>query len=301
MHQHEGEECCDCYAIQPLKLKIIEPNQRVGHAVKLQKSLYETVTQLSTRGCYCVQFFLGGKINYQCRTLDPRDKEKTLRHCEVNDKTFYLHCPYVANLAKPEPEPWNKSKDTVQKYINQIQNMPAAAVLHFGNGSTGGNVHRIIEAINDMNIHHGTHQRTPKPLLIENAAGKGKDLGTTWDEFRHLFEGIDRSTVGLCLDTQHIFGAGMNTMQSYEAVTQLFDQCEEILPGSLQLIHLNDSQVPWQGRNDVHASLRQGHIWNASDEGLRALLARCQEHNIDVILETPDIVWDFSLIRDTYF
>jgi deoxyribonuclease IV len=285
--------CCDHTLNTQFKFKIIEQNQRLGQTVSLKDTLYNTLNQECTKGSFCLQFFLGGNTNYNCRSLSQLDKEISLKHCLLNDKTFYVHCPYVANLAKPNDDDVVRSKYVIQKYIDEINGLPASAVLHFGKV---GSIENVGRRINELNLKKG-YGRTPFPLLIENAAGQGTELGKTYDEFRKLFESIDNNVVGVCLDTQHVFGSGYNQLQTYEDIVKLFDDFDH----NLQLIHLNDSMVECGCNKDRHQSLKNGYIWGKNDEGLKYLIQRCVEKELDMVLETPNMDKDFLMVREFYF
>ena len=48
-------------------------------------------------------------------------------------------------------------------------------------------------------------------LVVENTAGTGGNLGSTFEELRMILDGIDdKSRVGFCFDTMHAFAAGFD-------------------------------------------------------------------------------------------
>ena len=87
-------------------IRVLDSKHRVGGHVELQKTLLGTLTQPSSSGSHCVQFFLGSAQNYTCRKVDKTDIERSKAYCEMYGKTFYVHCPLIANLSKDA-----KSKD----------------------------------------------------------------------------------------------------------------------------------------------------------------------------------------------
>lgn len=278
---------------------IIEDYHRFGgHTGFTQKqNLADVVSQSGP--CKCVQVFLGNRTSYTTRKISEEDKEKTRIVCKDESKTVYVHCPYILNLAKEEGV--ESSVGTLIDQLDQVKGIPAACVLHIGKVGTVENVARRINEINDLKlIERGREGRVPYPLLLETAAGQGTELGRTWEEIRHLFEGLDRTTVGLCIDTQHAFASGMCSFDGYESVVKMFDEAEAILPQGPSLIHLNDSKTIFRSRVDRHESLGRGYIWAHSDESLRALFSRCFKEEIDLILETKDISGDIGKIITQY-
>lgn len=293
----------ELFNTEPTKLRVLDYHHRVGCTVPLQKTLYSTLSQPSSEGCHVVQFYLGGRQNYSCRTLSSEDKKKSLEYCDKWNKSFYIHCPLIANLSKEPNTAYiptsilSRSATVVDKELQQIKDLPGSCVLHTG---ARGTIENVIANINDMKIDRGTHHRNEKQLLLENSSGNGTKLGRTWEEYRKIYEGLDNNTVGFCLDTQHIFGAGQTDFEDHESVIKMFDECIDAYGRNPDAIHLNDSKVLHNSLHDRHENIGQGYIWNSNDESLKSLLNYCYDNDIDVILETPNQAEDIENIRSKY-
>lgn len=266
---------------------------RCGGHMSLEKTLLKTLENNSD--CPCLQIFLGGPTTYKCRNLSEEDKEATRLYCEKHDKTFYVHAPYVANLAKADNK---RAHDVVVDELQQIKGLPSSLVLHIGKVGT---LENVANSVNDMIVQQDltiSHfSRTPFYLLFEVAAGQGTELGKDWDELRHLFEAVDKSRCGLCIDTQHFFASGMCDFQSHESIVNLFDKAEEVAPKGISMIHLNDSTKAFGSRVDRHAIVGEGFIWKESKEGLKSLVNICYEKCIDLISETNDPKKDMETVK----
>ena len=245
----------------------------------------------------CCQMYLGDPDTYQCHTLSPEEKEEVRIACEQGDKTFYVHCPFVANLAKSHQH-HSFANAIVAQELGVVEGLPAACVLHVGKKGTLENVAQNINSLHLTGQLPRSHQaRIPYHLLLEVAAGQGTELGSSWEQLRKLYEGIDYSRIGFCLDTQHAFAAGMSDFSNHESVVKLFDEAGGIHTGGISLIHLNDSLVEFGRKVDRHAPLRQGHIWAQQDEGLRSLVMYAKEAGIDLVSETSDPGADQALVE----
>lgn len=220
---------CNCVPqVKASDIKVLDSHHRVGGNVELKKTLLKTLTQRASATSHCVQFYLGSRQGYSVRNLDPNDIEKSKLYCEKYGKTFYIHCPLIANLSKnPESDDEKEisilknSWKAVYSEVKQMNGLPAGCVLHVG---SRGSINNVIRNLNDMDIPRNRHIGQSKLLLLENAAGQGTSLGRNFDEMRKIFEGIDRNTIGICLDTQHIFGAGVNPLSNHEDIVKLFDE-----------------------------------------------------------------------------
>lgn len=257
------------------------------------KSLHDTVSSQPT--CKCVQMFLGDPITYDCRTITQEDKQRTLEYCTRTDTSFYIHCPLIANLAKSDCA---RSINVISKELDAVAGLPGACVLHIGKVGTIENVaQRINEIQATGHLPTSHHSRVPFHLLLEIAAGQGSELGRSWEEIRHLYEALDYTRVGLCVDTQHAFASGMCSFQTHEDVVRLFDAANSIAPKGISMIHLNDSTKPFGSQVDRHAPLRNGYIWSESDEGLKSLIKISKSYGMDLVSETDDPVSDSILVN----
>lgn len=282
----------------PPKLRVIDQHHRVGCNVPLLDTIYNTLTQPISSGSHCVQFYMGPNNRYSCCEINSIDKTKTIEYCNRYGKNFYVHCPNNTNLARdPDHYILKGTSNIIKKEISQIRSMPGSCIVHIG---ARGTIHNVVENINNLEIERGIHPRAEKQLILENAAGAGTKLGWNWEQLRHIYEGIDKNTIGLCIDTQHIFAAGTNSLQTHENIIDMFDMAQSVYGRNPDVIHLNDSKIPFGNRVDRHQGLRKGYIWYEQDESLRSLLSYCYDNDIDVILETPTSGQDLYDIRSNY-
>lgn len=124
-------------------------------------------------------------------------------------------------------------------------------------------------------------------IILENSSRQGNELGYSIKQLKqiHLLIPDDlKALFAFCIDTCHIFVAGevdWTLPGSTEAFFEEFNR--EIGLEHLAVVHLNDSAIPFNGRNDHHAGLHCGHIGG----GLKDFTRKCYELKIPMILETP--------------
>jgi deoxyribonuclease-4 len=246
-------------------------------------------------GMKTVQTFMGVPTSLDFTPITTYDKELTAAHCQETDSSLYIHCPLNANLAKPH---CTRAKQVISQQLESISGLPAACVLHIGKVGTIETVAQNINSIQSSgHLKVSQSPRVPYHLLLEIAAGQGTELGRSWEEIRHLYEALDSTRVGLCVDTQHAFASGMCKFETHEDVVKLFDAASYITSGGISMIHLNDSMKAFGSQVDRHAPLRQGYIWSESDEGLRSVIKLSRDHAIDLISETKDPLNDVSIVQ----
>jgi deoxyribonuclease-4 len=293
-------DCCCCTEtfndkikkINKLNIKI--PECRCGDSIRFEGSIYKTL--LKNNNCKCKQFFLGDPINYKCYNITEDDKIKTQEFCKKTDTTFYIHCPFVANLAKDNS---HKSIEVLSNELNVVKDLPAACVLHIGKVGTIKNVADNLNYLTNIGkLPISTDTKVPFKLLLENAAGQGTELGRNWEEIRHLYEALDHTKVGICIDTQHAFASNMCSFQTHQDVVNLFDEASYITKQGISMIHLNDSFKPINSNVDRHAPVSKGHIWYKEKESFETLLDFAYGNCIDLISETSDPNNDIDIINN---
>ncbi len=162
-----------------------------------------------------------------------------------------------------------------------------------------------------LNFHPGSHLREIPPeeclkliagevrsvlaetegvcAVIENTAGQGSNVGSSFEELARLIELIGDSSgrVGVCLDTCHAFAAGYDLKDSYDQVMDRFGSLIgfEYLKG----MHLNDSKSVLNGHLDRHHSIGKGEL---GIETFRRIMNDPRLDDIPMVLETIDeTIW----------
>ena len=125
-------------------------------------------------------------------------------------------------------------------------------------------------------------QRTT--VLLETMAGKGTEVGRTFEELRDILEQVKLGDhMGVCLDTCHVYDAGYDIVQDLDGVLEQFDRIIDL--ERLKAIHLNDSKNPFASHKDRHEKLGQGFL---GEEALVRVINHPQLKHLPFYLETPN-------------
>ena len=115
-------------------------------------------------------------------------------------------------------------------------------------------------------------------------AGKGTEIGTTFEEIKQIIDGIHYNEhVMVCLDTCHIHDAGYD-LNNFDKVLEEFD--EVIGLDYLKCVHINDSKNEIESHKDRHENIGYGCI---GFDNLIKVIYHKKLDNIPKILETPYI------------
>jgi AP endonuclease 1 len=202
------------------------------------------------------------------------------------DQSKYVlpHGSYLVNLAQVEPE---KAQQAYDCFLDDLQRCEALGIklYNFHPGNTGPHPRSQAIARIAANLNKAHKATKTVVTLLENMAGIGNVIGSTFEDLRDVIELIDdKSRIGVCIDTCHSFAAGYD-LRSPEAFNKTMESFNEIVGMKyLKALHLNDSKTPFSSHRDLHANIGTGFL------GLRAF------HNVvnfepfqhlPLILETP--------------
>ena len=116
-------------------------------------------------------------------------------------------------------------------------------------------------------------------------AGAGGVIGNTFEDLAGIIAEVDdKSRIGVCLDTCHVFAAGydLREPEKFSSVIKKFDDVVGLK--YLKALHLNDSKAPFNSHRDLHANIGTGFL------GLRAfhnIMNETRFENLPMVLETP--------------
>ena len=196
------------------------------------------------------------------------------------------HDSYLINLGHPEPEALAKSRGA---FFDEMARCEALGLdrLNFHPGSHLNRIapERSLDLVAES-INLALDRTRGVTAVIENTAGQGSNLGSSFEQLAYLIERVeDRSRVGVCIDTCHAFAAGYD-LRTAEACDRTFAEFDRIVGFRyLRGMHLNDAMKPLGSRVDRHAPLGEGQI---GTECFRYIARDARFDDMPLILETPD-------------
>jgi deoxyribonuclease IV len=220
-----------------------------------------------------------------------KGKELTAEHVATfaklrNVRPMLTHASYLINLATTTEEFHRKSIAALADELDRAERLGIHAVVlhpgaHLGAGANAG-IDRIARSLDAVHALIPNHKAV---TLLETAAGQGSCVGCTFEELGQMLARVDdKSRVGICVDTCHVFAAGydIRTRDGYE---RMVDEMERYVGlDNVAAFHLNDSKKPLGSRVDRHEHIGKGEI---GLDAFRFLLNDRRFAKIPKVIETP--------------
>jgi deoxyribonuclease-4 len=264
----------------------------VGAHVSSSGGVFNAPLNAVEIGARAFALFTKNQRQWQARELDSKTLDRWFENLEkskILPKHILPHDSYLINLGNPDSQ---KREKSLNAFIHEVERCDILGLdkLNFHPGS---HLRQISEEESlDMiaqNLNFTLDKTKNVSLVIENTAGQGSNLGYKFEHLAYLIDKVeDKSRVGVCIDTCHMFTAGydIRTKETYDKTWKEFD--EIIGRKYLMGMHINDSKPDLGSKVDRHDSLGKGKIgWDA----FKFIMNDNRMDDIPLILETinPDI------------
>ena len=251
------------------------------------KMLVGSVEEALSYGENCFMIYLGAPQTTYRKDVEQLNYQKALviaKQNGINPEDIIVHAPYIVNLGQSDDEKFNFAISFLAKELAMVGKVGLKYMVlhpgaHVGNGENFA-LDRIADGINEI-LRLTSNDNTV--IAIETMAGKGTECGKTFEEIKRIIDLVhDKTRIGVCLDTCHIFDAGYDIVNSYEDVINEF--ASVIGLEYLTVIHLTEYQNELGSHKDRNENIGFGNI------GFNALLKVLNDkrfEQIPKILETP--------------
>ena len=200
------------------------------------------------------QFFTRNPRGGRAKAIDPKDVAAYAAYApEHGIERILAHAPYTLNPASDKQQTRDFALMVLAEDLGSMEETPHQ-LYNMHPGSATGQTHeeaiaKIADALNQSLLPHQT-----TTLLLETMAGKGSEVGGTFEELAAIIAQVDLDGhVGMCLDTCHVWDAGYDIVGDLDGVLDEFDRVIGL--DRLHAIHLNDSQNARGSHKDRHARI----------------------------------------------
>jgi len=236
-----------------------EINWAIGGTFSITKGYDAMFQDARDANANVIQFFISKSNQWPSRIIGRGEKEafdKAVKSANWKRENLIIHGHLHLNLA-------SKNKATYDRCLRLFRSEVEACatlgvpfyVLHPGSPKKEMSHTEAIKQTANA-VKEAAKAFPTVKILVENMAGQGDVIGSTLDEIGELVRKTD-DLVGVCVDTQHLWAAGYDVTE-WEKFMREFDT--KVGLQHLQLIHLNNSSVPFHSKKDSHARMGEGTI-----------------------------------------
>ena len=234
-------------------------------------------------GANTFAFFTRNPRGSKAKKEDPEDGARTVELLkQENFGPLVAHGAYTMNLCTADPEARDFAASVLADDLRRMAALPG----NFYNFHPGSHVGRGLEAaVEDISaaLRKALEPGYPVTVLLETMAGKGSEVGGRFEELKAILDATGDDTVGVCLDTCHVYDGGYDIVNDLDGVLREFDRVIGL--NRLKALHLNDSKNPFASHKDRHECLGKGSL---GLETFRAIVNHPALRDKPMILETPN-------------
>lgn len=234
-------------------------------------------------GANTFAFFTRNPRGSRAKPEDPTDAAAAVAMLtEEGFGKLVAHGAYTMNLCTADSEARAFAAEVLADDLRRMAALPGNFYnfhpgSHVGQGLEAG-IGYIAEALKQAMA-----PDYPVTVLLETMAGKGSEVGGSFQELKDILDAVGRPDLGVCLDTCHVYDAGYDIVQDLDGVLKEFDRIIGL--DRLKALHLNDSKNPFASHKDRHECIGQGSL---GLDTFRSIVNHPLLKGKPMILETPN-------------
>ena len=169
-------------------------------------------------GANTFAFFTRNPRGSKAKPENPKDCEQAVRMLgQEGFGPLVAHGAYTMNLCTGDPEARTFAASVLEDDLRRMAALPGNFYnfhpgSHVGQGTEAG-VGYIADALKNALRHD-----YPVTVLLETMAGKGSEVGGTFEELKMILDAVGSDRVGVCLDTCHVYDGGYDIVHNLDGV-----------------------------------------------------------------------------------
>ena len=228
-------------------------------------------------------FFTRNPRGSRARQEDAEDARLAMELLRQGDfGPLVAHGAYTMNLCTADGEARAFAADVLADDLRRMAALPGNFYNFHPGSHTGRGVEQGIEEISAA-LRRAMEPGYPVTVLLETMAGKGSEIGRSFQELKAIIDAVGLDSLGVCLDTCHVYDAGYDIVHDLDGVMAEFDRVIGLR--RLRALHLNDSKNPMGSRKDRHECIGRGSL---GLETFDRIVNHPALRDKPMILETPN-------------
>ncbi|MGS0726021.1 deoxyribonuclease IV, partial [Shewanella sp. 0m-11] len=190
----------------------MQASHLIGAHVSAAGGIANAPLNAAAIGANAFALFTKNQRRWQANDLEEKQILLFKQHCldaNISLESILPHDSYLINLGHPENELLEKSRQAFYDEMHRCEQI-GLSLLNFHPGSHLRQI-SIDECLAKISqsINLALERSSGVTAVIENTAGQGSNLGHSFEQLAQIIDGVeDKSRVGVCIDTCHLFAAG---------------------------------------------------------------------------------------------
>ena len=257
----------------------------IGAHVSAAGGSNKAVARAEEIGAECFQIFASSPRMWSAKPIADEVAQKYTEEMKrAGMGPTVLHGKYLIALGAEDPELLVKSEKALQADVAAANKLDALGVIFHPASHRGRGFETIIDQFANSVRIILDNEPGDSLLMLETSAGAGDHIGSTFAELGTLIKAIGNERVAVCLDTQHVWAAGYNIVNTDSLSAALDEFDKEIGIGLLRSVHANDSMRELGSSVDRHENIGDGLIGTA---GFKTLMSNDAFKHVPFYLEVP--------------
>ena len=255
-----------------------------AHVRRRQTGIAGAIEEAVARGADCLQIFISNPRSWSGPRYDDAEAERFREDLAASGlRPCVAHLSYVGNVASWDPITLGRTRELLRQTVHACDTLGVnLLIVHAGAAGPQDRGAALRAAAESFRL--AVDEAEDVRVLAELMAGTSGAVASLPHEAEELFGEVGHDRLGLCLDTAHLFAAGV-ALDDPAGVAALSDELRgRALAERLALVHANDSVFERGARRDRHADIGDGLIGH---DGWRALVNDPLIGSVPWMLETP--------------
>ena len=235
-------------------------------------------------GANTFAFFTRNPRGGAAKAIDPADAAALRDLMAANGfGKLVAHAPYTLNPCSDKDRAREFARECMADDLLRMETVPGNYYNFHPGSHVKQGAEKGIELISAL-LNEVLRPEQTTTVLLEAMAGKGTEVGRTFEELAAIIERVDlRDHLGVCLDTCHVHDGGYDIVGDLDGVLAEFDRVVGI--DRLRAVHVNDSKNPRGAHKDRHEKIGEGFI---GVDAFSRIVSHPQLCDLPFILETPN-------------
>lgn len=238
-------------------------------------------------GAEAIQLFLSAPQRWKGPAISDDERVRFRRAKDKTGLPVFAHAAYLVNLASPDDALVARSTALLGEQLALCGELGIEGLVFHLGSHLGAGFETVLPQVSGVLRDLSENTSGGARLIIENNAGQGGGVGTTFAEIGALVDAAGgHPRLALCLDTCHAFACGYDLTGPVGVEAAMAELAERIGEDRLVVIHANDSKTPLGGLRDRHENIGDGHL---GLDSFAALMSHPLVARVPFVMEVPGV------------